>query len=54
MNNSFDEDEDEDDVAIYDARKAKLSKDGLLSAEESAMILRGKPLRSIRPDLCDD
>ncbi|MGN7292057.1 helix-turn-helix domain-containing protein [Rhizobium sp. SAFR-030] len=44
--------EDDDDVALYDARKAELDADGLLPAEVSIAILRGdhriKALRASR------
>jgi hypothetical protein len=39
--------EDDDDVAMYDARKAKLAADGaILPPEVSALILRGSSLLS--------
>ncbi len=44
-------DEDEDDIAIYDQRKAALAsgEDGLLPAEISAMILKGESrLKAVR------
>ncbi len=44
-------DEDEDDIAIYDQRKAELAvgNDGVLPAEVSAMMLKGDSrLKAIR------
>ena len=43
------EDEDADDIALYDARKAELAAGGVLPAEVSAAILRGESrLKAIR------